>query len=759
MQTTRFPFRQVFFSVPSMSIMIISVILLQIPLFQTLGYEFSFALNLAALPLSGFFIISLRKKDVAITSALVAWFYVLCIPLLLSLANALFVKNCDIREGILFYTLNVIIGNILGGLIAFHLHKRLKSPYIAWIIILIFSILYRLYQLYIGPSISFYDHLWGFYSGAIYDEIVSVDQKIQVFRITTMALISLLFIFSTGYKSSKIIIFCLIVTVSWLIFKGYDFPLYHTYKQIRENLSQIAETKQYQIIYSDQNTDEMILLAKDHAFRVYQLQQWFEDKHFDPFTTYVYDSSDQKAALMGARGTQITFPWRNEVHIQRSEFPHQVLKHEIAHVLAGKYSPSSLLHVPSKNFIPQMAIIEGLAVAAAWDSNDYDPHTWSKALLDLNILPKLEDILTPDGFLYSEASLAYTVAGSFIRYLKDTYGILKIRELYHSSDFENTFKKSLVSLESDWIKMIQTLPVNSNLIALAKEYFSEKSIFEKVCPHEIAKHSNWGWEAFEQHRFRKAYYHFEQCANYDHGNPKHLLDLLYTTSMAGAWEKSLSLAKEILSHPNVSVLDIFRTNMVLGDMYFFTNNFQWAKKHYHLASQLSNYPSNQAIALIKYHVLKEPVPSIMMIKDFILPKFSFTSTITNNSQTDSDNSTETSSTTFDSTIPLLEKEFSPIINASTGYYLFSRQNYISAISYLENALNQQNSFDDVRITSYLTKLLIQSYYFTQRYKQAQTAIVSLIQSNDTDTLIISWAKDWNDRIEFEKKEGLILENE
>ena len=47
--------------------------------------------------------------------------------------------------------------------------------------------------------------------------------------------------------------------------------------------------------------------------------------------------ADQKRDLMGAANTYIAKPWRHEVYLQLDDYPHPILPHEIAHVVASSF--------------------------------------------------------------------------------------------------------------------------------------------------------------------------------------------------------------------------------------------------------------------------------------------------------------------------------------------------------------------------------------------------------------------------------------
>src|SRR5690606_11745554 len=116
-------------------------------------------------------------------------------------------------------------------------------------------------------------------------------------------------------------------------------------------------------------------------------------------------------------------------------FPHPVLAHAVAHVVAGNLAPWPF-HVSgaAAGLWPNPGLIEGLAVALAWDAREgLTPHEWARAMLDLGLMPRLGDLLGL-GFLQGNAGRAYTASGSFLRYLGDTRGAEVLRRTYAGGD-------------------------------------------------------------------------------------------------------------------------------------------------------------------------------------------------------------------------------------------------------------------------------------------------------------------------------------
>ena len=165
-------------------------------------------------------------------------------------------------------------------------------------------------------------------------------------------------------------------------------------------------------------------------------------------TAYLFRNSADKRRLMGAGDTFIAKPWRREVYLQAAGYPHPVLGHELAHVVAGSFAPGPF-HIAGqwKGVKANPGLIEGIAVAAAPDEDVLTPAEWSRAMLDLKLLPSVGALFSFD-FLGENASKSYTVAGAFVRFIKENFGATTLRAWYGGATLPALTKASWDDLES-----------------------------------------------------------------------------------------------------------------------------------------------------------------------------------------------------------------------------------------------------------------------------------------------------------------------
>jgi tetratricopeptide (TPR) repeat protein len=190
---------------------------------------------------------------------------------------------------------------------------------------------------------------------------------------------------------------------------------------------------------------------------------------------------------MGASNTYIAKPWRHEVYIQNDNYPHPVLSHELAHVVAGSFARGPFAVAgPLGGWIPDPGRIEGFAVAAAGPSveSEYTQLEWTRALRDLGLLPPLSSVFRLS-FLGQNHSTAYTVAGAVVGWLHDSYGADPLRAWYAGAELETAFGKPLAALGHDFRARLDGVQLPAYVLDLAKARFDRPAIFGRRCPHDV----------------------------------------------------------------------------------------------------------------------------------------------------------------------------------------------------------------------------------------------------------------------------------
>ena len=168
-------------------------------------------------------------------------------------------------------------------------------------------------------------------------------------------------------------------------------------------------------------------------------------------------------------------PWAGEVHLAALQPGDPVLGHEIAHVVAGRLAPGPL-HMPvRRRVVPDMARVEGLAVACAFADDGPTPHEWSLAMEMAGVAPDLEGLLGTASFLYAAPARAYTVTGSFIAFLRDVHGEDALRAVAAGRSFEEATGQPLPALVQEWrsfLRDVASASMDGDLLDRASGRFS-----------------------------------------------------------------------------------------------------------------------------------------------------------------------------------------------------------------------------------------------------------------------------------------------
>jgi len=229
------------------------------------------------------------------------------------------------------------------------------------------------------------------------------------------------------------------------------------------------------------------LIAKDHELRYAEVVAQLGVAPEGKLRSFYFANGDQKARWMGARNVEMAKPWRHEIYLDHRPFPHGSLRHEIAHAVASTFGDPIFGVARRDVVLVNPGLIEGLAVAIDWPAEGtLTPHESVRVLQVLGYLPSLRQLFGL-GFLGQSSIRGYTTAGSFVRFLYDTYGVAMLRDVYRNGgDFEAVYGKSLDALEKEWRAMIGSITLPADLIEAARERFRSVSVFSRPCPHAIA---------------------------------------------------------------------------------------------------------------------------------------------------------------------------------------------------------------------------------------------------------------------------------
>ncbi|MGZ3429646.1 MAG: hypothetical protein ACXVCV_23510, partial [Polyangia bacterium] len=211
-----------------------------------------------------------------------------------------------------------------------------------------------------------------------------------------------------------------------------------------------------------------------------------------PVHAFLFDNAGQKRALMGAGHTFIAKPWRREIYLQHDPWPQEVTRHELAHVFAGRFG-DPIFGIARHGLAFNVGLIEGVAVAASWPGGvqPLTPHQIVKILRDAKLIDErtLPSVMGPS-FFGLNAAQAYSIAGSFCRFLVDTRGVAKLEQIYGAAGAGDSWRRiygvDLATLGRQWLALVDAQVVPAHERAVALERLKRPSVFRRVCAHAQA---------------------------------------------------------------------------------------------------------------------------------------------------------------------------------------------------------------------------------------------------------------------------------
>jgi tetratricopeptide (TPR) repeat protein len=615
------------FQISVLILILFAIVCTRIPLFNYLGFEFSALTVLLAGYISGILTLALWrqtnpecKSDVwrFIGRSAAASSILLAIPFIISLANALFVKNCSIGGGAKLYALTVIPGvffsisfALLVGIVFGRWRKTIFT------VIYIFILFHILVVTLIRPQVFAFNPIIGFFPGFTYDETLQVTQRLLTYRLATLAAAGC---FAAGsvwlwqiHQNKKetvhairsalpiveLVVIAVLAPVVVIIFALSDnLGFSSSEKFIRQKLAGNYKTTHFEIIYSAGSiTRERIeQIGMLHEFYFDKISHGMNIHSQERIVSFLYASPEQKGRLIGAVNTEIAKPWLRQMHINLSGFESS-LKHEMVHVLATEFGWSPL------KIAPNSGLVEGIAMAMGRTSMIEEPLDRAAALVFASgVHPNLKSLFTLTGFVQANPSISYTLAGSFCRFLIDSFGIDQFKRLYAGGDFKNIYQRDLKSLLMEWQISVKNIHLDYADSIKAAYFFRRPSIFGKECARVIANSNTETREHLIHHDFEKALVSAEQSLR--------LSKTPEAVSQKAAALFEMRRFKDYIEFVNLQFRDttigyaLLAFHLRLGDAYWALDSLAQARQEYEVMSRIHLNSSYEEACILRLETLK-----------------------------------------------------------------------------------------------------------------------------------------------------------
>lgn len=517
-----------------------------VPLFDRLGFGFSFVMALAAsaagLDLGAALVRRVRVAARAAedgdgngdgppgpallwhlwTRAQAQHLALLLPPLAVICVNALRVQNCDFGFGFQAYLLMPALSSAAATSIGLLLGLVLPAPrgrarYLLGAVpvaVLLLAVGYSLWRFYANPPVFSYNLFAGYFPGNLYDEQLDFGAPFYWARAAQLATLSALALLAAwrldgrslrlrwrpaspaGRARALVLAAAATAAASWLLAQGGERGFLVAADDIKAALGARYDTEHFTIYYPPGGAIErdIHIIAEDHEFRYAQAVAALGATPRGRITSFYFATPEDKFFWMGARYVYMAKPWRDEIYLHHQPFPHQTLRHEIAHAVTAAFgSPVFRVSAASWLGLPllfNVGLIEGAAVAADWPG-DYGaaltPHQAVKAMQELGMAPPPEQVLST-GFLAFSSARSYTLAGSLVRHLLQTGDRASLQTLYRSGgDFAAAYGVDQEQALGAWEDMISDTTLPPRAAEIVRERFRRPGIFSRVCPHAIAR--------------------------------------------------------------------------------------------------------------------------------------------------------------------------------------------------------------------------------------------------------------------------------
>jgi hypothetical protein len=423
------------------------------------------------------------------------------VPFLGAVVLTLWATRCDPWAQAAVYPLLVIPTAVLAsatGAFARTIFPRRRGTVLLALALFLAALAWTAWPLAAGPQVFVYNFFLGWFPGPLYDEALRLPAGLYWFRLETLlwglllSLWAMMLFVAPGRSSGGVrrragpAFVLTLLAIALLELYAVDLGFRASESRIQQLLGGRAETPHTELFFpAEKATEQVERLRRDVEFRWEQVSQFLGGSPSAKVHIYLFRSPAEKERLVGASGTQFTKGLA--VFLNDAPFPQPLLKHELVHALASHFGAGPFGATVRFGVVPVMGVVEGVAVAAEDIRGDLTLHEWAAGMRRQKLMPDVRQLLRPEGFYLSAPERAYTATGSFIRWLRDSYGTAKLQALLAHGDFDAVYGRPLDALATDWERMLDALQLDERSVNRAFSRFRQGSVFSRACAREVAE--------------------------------------------------------------------------------------------------------------------------------------------------------------------------------------------------------------------------------------------------------------------------------
>lgn len=523
-----------------------------------------------------------------------------------ALAHAARAGPCDLPGGLALLFLGPALGAMLGGAWGGTVGSAAKAlPGLGVINAALLlaplapaaGVAISIWRFLSSPMVFAFDPFFGFFAGPIYETVIEPAARLLTYRAGTVLTLGAAVIALSQFRQSPrgwrwvggghpaLLVLGAGAALSSAAVTVYGSSLGHfsTPDSIRHELGSETSHGRCTVLHSAViERREAELLARDCQAHLRALEKYFGARGPDRVTVYLFASPEEKARLMGAAATEIAKPWRAEVYLTRAPYPHSVLGHELAHVVAGAFGRGPFRIAGAiGGLLPNPGLIEGVAVAASPSPHQaLTPEQWAAAMQQLGLLPPLDTVFSLD-FFGQSSQRAYTVAGAFLGWIRERYGPKALRAWYSGAELPSlTRGLDLPALERLWHEELRGVSIDAPALEQARVVFSRPSVFGRRCPHVVDREEREGYLRLGWGDVARARAAFERVLELDPSDVSARLAIGSCAMRQGDAPGARRLYSEVASDPRLAALERGTGEENLADVDLWQKKLDSARRRY-----------------------------------------------------------------------------------------------------------------------------------------------------------------------------------
>ncbi len=448
-----------------------------------------------------------------------------------TLLHAMRVGMCDLVGGLLLFVLTAGVGALMGGVFGAAVGELARGSRKRRLLCVLGAstgplagTAISVARFYGSPMVFAFDPFFGFFSGALYDTIVDVRPELWSYRAGSLATLAGVALVASALTRNprgavawpsvdqdakplwRLGIGAVLLAASVAAAAaGPALGHWQTASTIAAALGARASGPRCDVVYPDSlSAKQGNLLVRDCEEEIASAEARLETRLTGRLTAYFFRDALEKRRLMGAAETSMAKPWRHEVYVQLAAYPHPVLGHEVAHVIAGSFARGPFrVGGSASGWWPNPGLIEGIAVAASPDDDELSGAQWARAMLDLEILPSGRTLFSL-GFLGDNAAKSYTVAGAFVTWVGQRWGLSVVHRWYAGASLEELTGTSWTTIDAQFRDALRGLEMPPGAAAYAQARFARPGVWMRHCPHVVDAFDRQGDSCRNDHRIVRA---------------------------------------------------------------------------------------------------------------------------------------------------------------------------------------------------------------------------------------------------------------